>query len=55
LVDLHDNPIDIIPGSAYISDNKFYFAYENMIAMFEIKLSTESVEDTIEILQISLK
>lgn len=49
-MDLNDNPINIIPGSAYVSDSKFYFAYENMIAMFEIKLSTESIEDSIEIL-----
>ena len=47
---MNDNPINVIPGSAYLSENKFYFAYENMIAMFEIKLSNESLEDTIEIL-----
>ncbi|CAK69867.1 unnamed protein product (macronuclear) [Paramecium tetraurelia] len=55
LVDQNGQQINIIKGSAYIQDNKFYFAYENMIGMISIKLSSEQLEDTLEMLQISLR
>lgn len=40
----------IIANSIYIQDNQLYFAYQDMIGMIDIKLSNESIEDTIEIL-----
>ncbi|CAD8160201.1 unnamed protein product [Paramecium octaurelia] len=55
LIDQNGQQINIINGSAYIQDNKLYFAYENMIGMISIKLSSEQLEDTLEMLQISLR
>ncbi|CAD8080022.1 unnamed protein product [Paramecium sonneborni] len=55
LIDQNGQSINIVKGSAYIQDNKFYFAFQNMIGMISIKLSSEQLEDTLEMLQISLR
>ncbi|CAD8075071.1 unnamed protein product [Paramecium primaurelia] len=55
LIDQNEKSVNIINGSAYVQDNKFYFAFENMIGMITIKLSSEQLEDTLEMLQISLR